>query len=141
MREQGRKLIVRAAKRRNRLDRRLGAPPPGVDLADVANKSSYVGSPEHKDAPSFAGQPRPRADASICDQRLNNAADVTLWLKEAIQKRAFGSYWEGLFPRYVWYKAGETVYEGRLINRELGQYKGYPLERNEWPPDIASLYD
>ncbi|MEA2462456.1 MAG: hypothetical protein QOJ98_203 [Acidobacteriota bacterium] len=110
-------------------------------MADVANKSSYVGSPEHKDAPSFAGQPRPRADASICDQRLNNAADVTLWLKEAIQKRAFGSYWEGLFPRYVWYKDGETMYEGRLINRELGQYKGYPLERNEWPPDIASLYD
>ena len=107
----------------------------------VANTSRYVGSPEHKDAPSFAGQPRPRADASICDQRLESAEEITLWLREAIRKGAFGRLWEGRFPRYVWYKDGETVYEGRLLNRELGEYKGYPLEREEWPPEIAHLYD
>lgn len=103
--------------------------------------SSYVGSPEHKDLPSFAGYPRPRADASICDQRLNSAEQITGWLRAAIQKGAFGRLWEGKFPRYVWYKDGDTVYEGRLINQELGEYKGYPLERSEWPPDVARLYD
>jgi hypothetical protein len=132
---------VRAAKRRARLDRNLGTPPPDVDLALVARNSRYLGSPEHKDAPSFAGQPRPRADASICDQRLNDAEEITRWLRIAINKGAFGRLWEGDFPRYVWYKAGETVYEGRLINRELGEYKGYPLERDEWPPDIDTFYD
>lgn len=132
---------MRAVKRRARMDRSMGAPPPGIDLSLVVEHCRYVGSPEHKDAPSFAGEPRPRRDASICDQRLKSADVITVWLREAIQKGAFGSYWEGTFPRYVWYKDGETVYEGRLLNCELGEYKGYPLERNEWPPDIARIYE
>ena len=103
-------------------------------------RSRYVGSPEHKDFRSFAGQPRPRADASICDQRLSSADEITDWLRHAIQQGAVSEYWEGTFPRYVWYKDGETVYEGRLINRELGEYKGYPLERDEWPSEITRIY-
>jgi hypothetical protein len=129
---------------RARLDRILGQPPAGVDLDAVATICRYVGSPEHKDKPSFAGQPRPRTDASICDQRLNSAEQITTWLRAAIQKGAFGRLWEGnmpQFPRYVWYKDGETVYEGRLLNQELGEYKGYPLEREEWPDGIERLYD
>jgi hypothetical protein len=31
------------------------------------------------------------------------------------------------------YQDGDTVYEGRLVNREQGQYKGYPLGEDEWP--------
>ena len=131
---------MRAAKRRARLNRTLGVPPAGTDLTRVAATIRYVGSPEHKDAPSFAGHPRPRTDASICDQRLRSAEEITGWLREAIQKGSFGSLWEGNFPRYVWYKDGDTVYEGRLINQEMGEYKGYPLERNEWPPTIDLIY-
>jgi hypothetical protein len=26
-----------------------------------------------------------------------------------------------------------VYYEARLVNKRLGQYKGYPLARNEWP--------
>jgi hypothetical protein len=110
-------------------------------VAQVASKARYVGSPEHKEAPSFAGQPRPRADASICDRRLGDAEELTSWLSEALAKGAFGGLWEGNFPRYVWYKDGQTVYEGRLTNSELGEYKGYPLEPDEWPPDISHFYD
>lgn len=112
-----------------------------MDLNVVAERSRYVGSPEHKGAPSFAGHPRPRTDASICDQRLDSAEEITRWVRKAIQKGAFGGLWEDGFPRYVWYKDGETVYEGRLINQGLGEYKGYPLEANEWPVEIARLYD
>ena len=135
---------LRAAKRRARLDRTLGTSPAGVDLKVVMASCRYVGSPEHKDKPSFAGQPRPRTDASICDQRLNSADEITEWLRVAIGKGAFGRLWEGnvpQFPRYVWYKDGDIVYEGRLVNQELGQYKGYPLEREEWPLGIEHLYD
>ena len=46
----------------------------------------------------------------------------------------------GIFLGYVWYKHENTVYEGRLVNRELGQYKGYPLHRNEWPRGIEEMY-
>ncbi|MBV9497632.1 MAG: hypothetical protein JOZ54_25580 [Acidobacteria bacterium] len=66
---------------------------------------------------------------------------MTSWLREAITRGAFGTLWEGNFPRYVWFKDGDVVYEGRLINRELGEYKGYPLEQNEWPPELSRLYE
>lgn len=46
---------------------------------------------------------------------------------------------DGHFPRYVWYKDGETLYEGRLVNADLGHYKGYPLNPDEWPHGIATL--
>jgi hypothetical protein len=123
------------------LDRSLGEAPADVDLAKVVSSIQYIGSPEHKDAPSFAGERRPRADASKCDQRLNDPEPITEWLRTAVRKGAFGKLWEGGFPRYLWYKDGEVLYEGRLVNRGLGQYKGYPLERDEWPPDITRLYD
>ena len=43
------------------------------------------------------------------------------------------------FPRYAWYKHGETVYEGRLVNSGRGEYKGYPLERSEWPAAFEGI--
>jgi hypothetical protein len=49
-------------------------------------------------------------------------------------------HWDGEFPRYVWYKDSGTVYEARLVNREQGSYKGYPLEPAEWPPGIEAVY-
>ena len=106
----------------------------------AAGRARYVGSPEHKDAPSFAGHPRPRADASICDQSLSQD-EVGEWLRHAIETGSYSSYWEGGFPRYVWYKRGEIVYEARLINREAGDYKGWPLHESEWPLGVMDLYE
>ena len=31
-------------------------------------------------------------------------------------------------------------YRGRLVNREAGEYKGYPLDRDEWPAGIEEIY-
>jgi hypothetical protein len=122
------------------LNRSIGNAPPEIDLAKVVAEMSYVGSPEHKDRPSFAGWPRPRSDASICDETLTPET-VTEWLRTAMNKGVFGVLWEGRFPRYLWYKHESTVYEARLLNREKGEYKGYPLEIEEWPPDIAGRYE
>ena len=47
---------------------------------------------------------------------------------------------EAGFPRYVWYKDGGTIFEGRLVNRGIGSYKGYPLGDDEWPDGIESFY-
>ena len=65
---------------------------------------------------------------------------ITEWLRDAIRRGATGTPWEGTFPRYVWYKHEETVFEGRLVNRVTGEYKGYPLERDEWPDGIEDVY-
>jgi hypothetical protein len=97
----------------------------------LATRATYVGSPEHKPAQSFAGPRRLRADASVCDPRLGGQEELTQWLRTALAAGRVGAPWEQAFPRYVWHVVDGITYEGRLVNCGLGQYKGYPLKRNE----------
>ena len=113
---------------------------PGTDVNHLAGRVVYVGSPEHKDIPSFAGQPRLRGDASRCPREITDRELVNQWLRSAIRRGAVGAPWEGDFPRYVWYRDGDSVYEGRLVNRGNGEYKGYPLDKNQWPGGLEVLY-
>lgn len=107
-----------------------------MDLAAIASCVSYVGSPEHKDAPSFAGWPAPRADATICDRSWRDRqTEITGLLQQAILAGSVGSPWEGPrpYPRYVWAVVSGEVFEARLVNSETGQYKGYGLAPEERP--------
>lgn len=106
--------------------------PPGVDLDRVAEQARYEGSAYHEDAPSFVGQPKPRPDASICPRDLDRPT-VTEWLRSAIRNGMVDGRREDGFPRYVWYREDDTVFEGRLTNAGLGAYEDYPLDREEWP--------
>lgn len=128
------------APRRRRPRKRTFYAPPDADLADIASRVSYVGSPEHKDFPSFAGRPRLRADASLCPREIRDQELVSEWLRSAIRRGAVGGPWEGGFPRYVWHREGDVVFEGRLVNRGSGSYKGYPLDEDEWPRGIEEIY-
>lgn len=105
-------------------------------MPKLASTASYVGSVEHKTQPSFAGPPAPRPDASKCDPQLGNQDTLTSWLREALEDGNIGAPWEGDYPRYVWHKVGDIVYEGRLVNQEQGQYKGYALRADEWPEGL-----
>jgi len=104
----------------------------------LAKRVKYIGSVEHKDGPSPAGDPRPRADASICPYRsAKDFVRANEWLKKALLAGDFGAMWEGDYPRYIWYRGeGREVYEARLVNRERGEYKGYPLEPDQFPKGI-----
>jgi hypothetical protein len=127
---------MKAPNRRRPPRRGQCLPPEGVTLAAIAETATYVGSPEHKDTPSFAGSPRPRADATICEQAwLDRQDEITAILRAAIREGHVGAPWEGGFPRYVWGEVGGQVFEGRLVNCEQGHYKGYGLtdeERPDW---------
>jgi len=104
------------------------------ELAALAESVSYVGSPEHKRHPSFAGPARPRADASQCDPGFRSRrSEIGMWLREGIRTGMIGEPWDGRFPRYVWYQEGGCLYEARLVNRGTGEYKGYALRADEWP--------
>jgi hypothetical protein len=132
---------MRSPSLRRARPRRLEAVPSLVDLGALATEATYVGSPEHKDIPSYAGQPMLRSDASCCPRNLSRDRGVPQeWLREAIKRGAVGAPWEGRFPRYVWFQHDGVVYEGRLVNRDDGSYKGYPLEDDEWPPGIDGKY-
>lgn len=140
-RDEGRSAL-RAPRRKRPLHRHVVRPGPDVNLAEIAERVVYVGSPEHKDTPSFVGLAKPRADASICDKEISDDRKlVAEWLRRAIMRGAVGGMWEGDFPRYAWHKEGDLVYEARLVNRELGQYKGYPLNETDWPEGLDSIYE
>jgi hypothetical protein len=124
---------MRAPRRKRPLRRQQVSPPAGAALSDLAQRASYVGSPEHKTFPSFAGPPQPRADASKCNPRLADREQLTGWLRAAIADGQIAAPWEVDFPRYVYYRHNDLVYEGRLVNPVLGEYKGYPLQPDEWP--------
>ena len=129
------------APRRRRPRKRVICVPPDTDLDSLANQAEYVGSPEHKDYPSFAGQPRPRRDASLRPRWIRSQEMVRRWLRSAIRRGAVSAPWEKGFPRYVWYKQDDIVFEGSLVNSGDGSYKGYPISESEWPRGIEDLYD
>ena len=81
---------------------------------------------------SYPRPPRPRPDATLRDRALADSRDqLTQWLRAAITKGVIGGPWEGEFPRYAWYKQGDTVYEARLVNRTQGTYKGYVMSEKQ----------
>lgn len=60
-------------------------------------------------------------------------AALTAQLQDSLRAGTVGALWEGDFPRYVWGRIDGQVYEARLVNKVLGEYKGFPLEDDEWP--------
>jgi len=116
---------------RVRLRRRSLIQIPVEERLAAAGKATYVGSPEHK-------VPHARSDATRCPAESEVAAqeDLTAWLKKAIRAGHVGGLIEGGFPRYVWYRAGNRVFEGRLTNQVKGEYKGYPIDQDEVPREL-----
>jgi hypothetical protein len=108
---------------------------------DVAAACSYVGSAEHKDHPSPAGAPRLRSDASPCDPRYASLEEPTGAMRAAIRAGQISEL-QGRFPKYVWGLLDGRLYEARLVDHELGQYKAYPLRRDdELPEDPLGALD
>lgn len=106
-------------------------------LANAAATATYVGSPEHKDTPSFAGRLRPRANATICDVEFKGKQDeLTTLIRQGIQAGNVSAYWENKYPRYVWCLHNGDVYEARLTNQGKGEYKGFKLDPDDWPKEL-----
>jgi hypothetical protein len=116
---------MRVNKRYRLLTRALGYLPLVVDLLWLAERDRYVGSPEHKDIPSLAGQPKPRADATICDQSfIDKLPQLNSWLRSALTRGAVGAPWEGDFPRYVWFKESCDPFSRNLVSTKGMRGKG-----------------
>lgn len=103
-----------------------------MNLEEMAQKVTYVISPEHKDHLTSAGPGKLRSDATACPRGLK-FDDVLNWLKDAILNSDVSAEFDGEFPRYVWSRVDGRVYEGRLTNAGQGSYKGYPIHDFEAP--------
>ena len=118
-------------RKRPRKDQRL-APGPATELSAMAEKVDYVISTEHKDYLTSAGPGNLRSDATRCPRGLD-FVEVREWLEDAIRTGSVSAALDGEFPRYAWRRVGTQVYEARLSNAGLGQYKGYPIQDHEAP--------
>jgi hypothetical protein len=123
---------MRTTKRRRPLKRNRLDPGTQLDLDGMAEKVSYVLTPEHKDYLTAAGPGKLRSDASACPRGLD--FDMVLdWLRNAVRARHVSADFDGEFPRYVWTRVEGRVYEARLSNSDLGAYKGFPIQDHEAP--------
>lgn len=114
-------------RRDNPKARTVTIPPPGTDLEEIANSSRYSGSPYHKDVPLRGQQMVRRPDASICPRNLaGKQGQLTKWLRDAIKRGNIGGGWSGKFPKHVWVRKDDIIYEATYTGN--GQYHGYPLE-------------
>lgn len=129
---------MKSPKRKRALERAFLTPVPDAAVLDaLANRVIYVGSPEHKRHPSFAGPPAPKATSTLCDPRFANLQGMmTEWLREGIRLGQVSRKWDGDFPRNVWVRKEGVVYEARLVNQGSGEYKGWPLEDFEIPEEL-----
>ena len=104
----------------------------------AARRARYVGSSEHKNAGWWGGAPaagsRGRRLTTICPMTSNkDKHTATTWLRQAIGSGLCKFVRGDLdFPKHVWYR-DETgkIWYGRCSNRELGEYKGWPIKEAE----------
>jgi hypothetical protein len=124
---------MKRPKRHRPLLRARVDPPPGADLGQLARAAVYVPSADHKDHWIAGLPPNLRSDATRCPREISQE-QAQAWLRDAIANGDVGAPWdEQPYPRMVWKRVDDTVYEARLSNAEQGWYHGYPIDRTEWP--------
>lgn len=91
-------VTVRPPDRKRQPPRVIQPAPLSLDVSKLAACVSYSGSPEHKNATTFAGKLRPRADATICDATFaDRLQQIQLWLRTAIRMQCFAGPLEMAF--------------------------------------------
>lgn len=102
-------------------------------LKSISLHARYESSSEHK-------LPGARSDASICPKSLSHQQSfLTSELQRAISMGHVDPVCENSFPRKVWCRINNEIFEGRLTNREQGVYKGYPITSDELPRHLRGL--
>jgi len=112
--------------------KRVASFPNRVLIAVAAQKATYEPSHYHCRLPD--GRPvRARAKpASLCPRDWT-IPEATSALRSAILKEYVSEKWEDGFPRYLWLREGEVIYEARHTRGPHGLYHAYPITAAEAP--------
>jgi len=110
-------------------------------------RATYVGSAEHKNRRWWGGLPgawvnpqgqvrRPKSQlTTICPLAAPADRDMASgWVRAALGEGQF-KWYEGDkdFPHFIWYQEPDTdrFWIGRVVNGIAGEYKGWPISRQE----------
>lgn len=110
------------------------------DLAALAETVKYVGSPYHRQrgAPMGGSVERAWPAANKCPLKWTFEA-ANRALKEGVRMGYISMETSNGFPRRIWYKDGDVLYEARLSNAANGEYHAYPFSsRREWPKALTN---
>lgn len=106
-------------------------PPDGVSLSQVAEDAKYTGSPYHRTRPVDGVRPVYKRGDSQCPKEIQgNPTLVREWLRESIRAGNVGRFDQG-FPKLVWKRVGDRIFEARQGSPGSGEYHGYPLDPDE----------
>lgn len=115
--------------------KRVHPSPDRGSLDHAASNASYAQSPHHCRGPK-GEKPQARAKpASICPRNWSDA-EATKALQEAIEKGCVSEAWEDGFPRYVWHREDDVLYEARHTRGPMGSFHAYPIEGRQAPKGL-----
>jgi hypothetical protein len=122
-------------KRKSAVAKPLNQTKGAEELGKLAEAVKYVGSPYHRLPGSPMGESASRTwpASNKCPAKWTFEA-ANRALKEAVRMGYISTEASNGFPRRIWYRDGETLYEARLSNAGSGEYHAYPFSsRQEWP--------
>ena len=101
-------------------------------LADLSNRASYGGNPEHKKNPGDFGltpPASPRQGKSLCDVAdVFTRREALTLLQEGMRRGLVSDREEQGWPKNVWsVTEGNIPMEAQLENPVTGCYHGYPM--------------
>jgi len=112
--------------------KRVHPAPPTADLAQASRAAIYERSPYHCRG-NKGEPPKVRArPASICPRRWTDE-EATNALRAAIGRGNVSEVWEDGFPRHVWHRDGDVLYEARHTKGPAGSFHAYPIEEFQAP--------
>ena len=106
------------------------------DLADLAKRVKYTGSPLHKRNPGDFGltpPSQPRQDKILCDiTGITTVRESLRLLRRGVSKGLISEQTWGGFPQNIWAVTEDGIpLEAQLENREKGTYHGYPMPTSD----------
>lgn len=102
------------------------------DLANLAKRVKYAGSPFHKRNPGDFGlspPSQPRPDKTLCDiTGVTTARESLRLLRRGVSKGLISERTRGGFPQNIWSVTDDGIpLEAQLENMAQGAYHGYPM--------------
>ena len=106
------------------------------DLANLAERVKYTGSPYHKRNPGDFGltpPSQPRQDKILCDiTGITTVRESLRLLRRGVSKGLISEQTRGGFPQNIWAVTEDGIpLEAQLENREKGTYHGYPMPASD----------